>query len=620
MKLLFIHADYIEYETKEKTKFAEEIEDSAKKGKMEECLVVFCSVEKNDNDRTVKIAVDNIKDVLTQLKTKKVLIYPYAHLSSFLATPEKAKELTIAVENLLKEEYEVKRSPFGWYKAFKISCKGHPLSELSREIIAEEKISREEVVEKIKSEFIILTQNGEEFSLDLEENVSVEKFDEIIAQLKISKENDFLSMKTFIASEFLKGEKREESPSIKTMQMHELVDYEDASDSGHFRLYPKGNLIFDLLTKWAKQNAIHLNCMEINTPILYNWALPDIHGQAKSFHERHYIIQMEEEKKEFVLRFAGDFGLFRMMKDATISYKQLPIRIYEFSKSFRLEQKGELSGLKRLRAFHMPDIHCFAKDLEQGWEEYKEIYNSYAEMISGMNIEYVISFRIVKEFYNKYKDKIVELLKFSKKPAFIELLSERKHYWVVKNEFQAIDSVNGSCQLSTVQLDIEDAERYGIVYVDNEGKKHGCIICHSSIGSIERWIYAILENALKKEKPELPFWLSPTQIRLIPVANDFLKNCEEIANNLNARVDIDDREESLSRKIRDAEKEWINFIVVYGKKEKKSGKLSIRLRSGEVKEFTLEELKEEIKKLQKDYPFEKLAVNKFLSKRIVFRG
>ena len=103
---------------------------------------------------------------------------------------------------------------------------------------------------------------------------------------------------------------------------------------------------------------------------------------------------------------------------------------------------------------------------------------------------------------------IVKLLKLVKRPALIELLPERKHYWVLKHEFQVIDSVGGNAQLATVQLDMEDSERYGIRYVDEKGEKKGCIILHSSMGSIERWMYALLEEAAKAQKagkaPSLP--------------------------------------------------------------------------------------------------------------------
>src|SRR3990172_6317411 len=218
------------------------------------------------------------------------------------------------------------------------------------------------------------------------------------------------------------------------MQALELVDYEPAADSGHFRLYPKGALIFELLRLWATDIAREkLGCVQIETPILYDWAQPDINEQAKSFHERHYRITTDEGRT-FVLRFAGDFGLFRMLADATLSYRNLPLRVYEFSKSFRFEQRGEVAGLKRLRAFHMPDIHCFTADVPGGWEEYRLLYEAYDGFVKDSGISYAIAFRVVDSFYREHKDRIVGMLASSGQPALIEVLSEMKHYWAVKHE------------------------------------------------------------------------------------------------------------------------------------------------------------------------------------------
>ena len=161
-----------------------------------------------------------------------------------------------------------------------------------------------------------------------------------------------------------------------------------------------------------------------------------------------------------------------------------------------------------------------------------------------------------------------------------------KHYWILKSEFQAIDSVGGTAQLSTVQLDIEDSERYGIFYADADGRKKGCIIVHSSVGSIERLIYALLEQAEKMKKdgkpPMLPVWLSPTQIRVIPVSGDYVEYALTVVNELEEhkiRVDIDDRDQTLSSKVREAETEWIPFVVVIGERESKGGFVSVRIRS-----------------------------------------
>ena len=612
MRVLLIHADKFEYEIKEPTKMAEPLpENHPKVHTFKEVLVAFSTIESTDDDISAiaETAAADFQDVFTKVRAERMVLYPYAHLSRSLASPKLAVDVLKATEEAIKAKgIEVHRSPFGWYKGFEIKCKGHPLSELSREFTAEKKITREEVVEKISHEFYILTPEGEEYPVDMEDIESLAVLEK------------YPSLKTFIVSEEIGRSKGEEPPSIKAMQKLELVDYEEASDRGHFRMFPKGHLVFSLLEAWAQAIALdRIGAVQIDTPILYDWSFPDIRSQGMSFHERHYTLKTEENR-EFVLRFAGDFGLFRMMKGATLSYRNLPLRVYEFSKSFRLEQRGELTGLKRLRAFHMPDVHCFTKDIEDGWKEYMLLYKNYSDLADATGVEYAVAFRIVKEFYDKYKDNLIELLKYSKKPALIEVLSEMKHYWAVKHEFQGIDSVGGAVQLSTVQLDVDDAERYGIVYTDTDGKKKGCIICHSSIGSIERWIYVLLEEALKHDKPALPYWLSPTQIRMIPVSQEFTEDCFKIADGLDARVDVDDMDDKVGKKIRNAEMEWINMIIVVGEKEKSTGMLPVRMRSGEQVLMTLEQLNEEIAKLSKGYPKARLPLPRLLSKRPTFRG
>ena len=612
MRVLLIHADKFEYEVKEPTKMAEPIpKEYPRKHAFKEALVAFSTIEASDEDvaAIAEAASTDFADVLVKVRAERLVLYPYAHLSSNLASPTLAVNVLKATEAALKAKgIEVHRSPFGWYKGFEIRCKGHPLSELSREFTAEKKATREEVVEKIAKTFYILTPEGEEYPVDMDD----------IDSLKIL--DKYPSLKTFILAEEIGRTKGEEPPSIKAMQKLELVDYEEASDRGHFRMFPKGHLVFSLLEAWAQEIALdRIGAVQIDTPILYDWSFPDIRSQGISFHERHYTLKTEENR-EFVLRFAGDFGLFRMMKGATLSYRNLPLRVYEFSKSFRLEQRGELTGLKRLRAFHMPDVHCFTKDIEDGWKEYMLLYRNYSDLADATGVEYAVAFRIVKEYYAKYKSNLIELLRYSKKPALIEVLSEMKHYWAVKHEFQGIDSVGGAVQLSTVQLEVDDAERYGIVYADTDGKKKGCIICHSSIGSIERWMYVLLEEALKHEKPALPFWIAPTQIRLIPVGEEFVSDCERLADQIDARVDIDDMDDKVGKKIRNAEMEWINMIIVLGEKERGSGLFPVRLRSGEQKPMTLEELKAEVAKLSKGYPKARLPLPKRLSKRPAFRG
>lgn len=142
MRLLLIHADLIEYEVKKKTNYAEQIGEAQKHAKMEDALTAFIAVERDDADDITAIsdrASDAIAEVAQQVDTYKIMLYPYAHLSSELSSPEVAIDVLKQVERSLTE-FEVMRAPFGWYKSFTIKCKGHPLSELSRSIKLERKI------------------------------------------------------------------------------------------------------------------------------------------------------------------------------------------------------------------------------------------------------------------------------------------------------------------------------------------------------------------------------------------------------------------------------------------------------------------------------------------------
>jgi threonyl-tRNA synthetase len=638
MQLLIIHADDFNYSLTGKTPVAEEIDLNLTKETdnfFNEPLVIFCTVEKSDSNNTVGIvkqAFTEIKNIADKLKPEILVLYPYAHLSGSLADPELAVSALNALKTELEPFYKIYRAPFGWYKSFKISCKGHPMSESSRHITDStsnfsklSKKTREDVVKDVASEFYILNYDGAETKIDLK--------NESVLNDKVLK--DFPSLKKVIAYEEFKIKDGETPPSVSAMRRLEIADHEENSDSGHLRFYPKGTLLYKLLSDWAEDIALNrLNCMEIETPLIYNWNKPEIKGQGESFHERHYSVFVPDEKsesggfapnKEFVLRFAGDFGLFSMLKDAKYSYKQLPLRFYEISKSFRYEKSGELSGLRRLRGFTMPDIHSFCLNLEEGFNEYQILYKTYADLAEGTGIEYAVVFRIVKEYYEKYKDKIIELLKYSRKPALIEVLSRMKHYWALKHEFQGVDSVNGSCQLSTVQLDVEDAKRYGLNFTTESGEKAGCIICHSSVGAIERWMYLIIEEALKKNIPVFPLWLSPTQARIIPVSDKFMDFALKIKEDIAAsgiRADIDDRDFSLGKKIMFAEEEWVPYIIVVGQKEAESGILSVRNRYKDRKNFNTatEDFIKEIKTGTEGMPYRKLILPDMLSKRPIFVG
>ncbi|MEM4575867.1 MAG: threonine--tRNA ligase [Candidatus Nezhaarchaeales archaeon] len=618
MKLLLIHADTMSYEVKEKAvEEAEEIINDRQSGTFENALVVFTAVEEEDvraPEIVVNTASEEIMNIFNDVKAEVLVLYPYAHLSSNLARPREALDILVKLEEKLKSHgIKVSRAPFGWYKAFKIACKGHPLSELSKTIKPEVKVTEAIKREVEEGYYVLIEPTGEIVELDRETPYN----DKAVSKYPL--------IKRLIMNERGLKSKKGTPPHIKLMQKLELVDYEPASDVGHFKFLPKGALIKHLLEELAMDIAVNdVGATVVETPMIYRLSVPDIAEQASRFLERDYRFKMDNE--EFTLRFAGDFGLFSMMKKVTMSHRQLPLRIYELSHSFRLEKRGECVGLRRLRSFTMPDIHCFCADLEQGKEEFINLLRKYMKLVKAMNLSYIIVLRAVESFFVENKGWFASLAKDVGEPILLEVLPAMKHYWVVKEEHQFIDSSGGNAQLCTVQLDVEDSERYGIKFVDKDGSKKGCIIVHSSMGSIERWMYALLEQAEKDrivgKPPMLPVWLSPTQVRVIPVSSEYHKEALKIVDDLERvgiRVDMDDRDETVAKKIRDAEVEWIPFIVVVGKREVEESILSVRIRERrETVSMKLNELIETINKACEGKPRAKLWLPRLLSLRPKF--
>ncbi|HNR44946.1 MAG TPA: threonine--tRNA ligase [Methanofastidiosum sp.] len=614
MRILLIHSDYLEYEITSKTKIAEEIEDSLKKGRMEDCLSVFVAVEEGDDDSVIDKAFNEVAEVSKSVKSDKVFLYPYAHLSNNLAPPDIAIKLLKDLENKLKTEYEVKRAPFGYYKAFKVSCKGHPLSELSRSIksqgdteVVSEALKAEE---RIKSSWYILDP-----SLNL---IPQEKFD--------FKKHD--SLKKLAEYEVTHSRKVDMvPPHVEYMKNLELVDYEKGSDPGNLRWYPKGVLIKRLLETRVNDSILEYGGMEVETPIMYSITHPMLSKYLNRFPARQYIVKSGND--DYFLRFAACFGQYLMKHDMIISYKDLPLRLYELTRySFRREQRGELVGLRRLRAFTMPDMHTLATSMDSAKNEFIEQFKLSMKWMEGLNLNYEVAIRFVKSFYDENTEFVERLMSLINRPVLVEMWDERPFYFVMKFEFNFVDSLNKASALSTVQIDIENTERFEIKYFDEDGKEKYPLMLHASIsGAIERNLYALLETAYleskKGKKPMLPLWLSPTQARVLPVGEEQLDYSLKILEELERsgiRVDIDDRDLRLGKKIRDAEKDWVPYIIVIGEDEIKNSTLNIRSREdSSQKNTTVEEFKNSILELVKGKPTRPLPLPRKLSLRASFR-
>lgn len=608
MRILLIHSDYLNYNVKNKTPVAEEIEDAKKQGAFDESLVVFTAVEKDDENNPQGIVKNLVKEVIKtndQVKAENIVLYPYAHLSSSLSSPKVAVQvLKDAEEALNAEGLNVKRVPFGWYKAFEISCKGHPLSELSRTITAEEE--EEEEVEKKPSSWSIL---------DGDKIIDIDDFKFEIDQLE-----------KLVSYELGTGASDAgEPPHVKLMREKELCDYESASDVGNLKWFPKGRLVRDLLADYVYNLVVDQGAMPIETPIFYDLDNEAINVHAAKFGERQY---RTDTKKNLMLRFACCFGAFRVMADPFITWKNLPAKLYELSTySFRFEKKGEVVGLKRLRAFTMPDFHSFCADMNSTLEEFSKQTDMCIQTGVDLDVNYEIIFRATKDFYDENKEWMYSIGKKIGKPVLLEILPERKHYWSCKIDFAAIDYLGRPIENPTVQIDVESGKRFDITYLGEDGKEHYPTILHCSpTGSIERVICSLLEKTaieLDEKAPMLPTWLSPIEVRIITVGEDHKDFANELYDKINAeniRVDVDDRDESVGKKIRNAATEWIPYIFVVGDNEKESGVFSVTVReTGEKVDMTVDELIKEVLDKTKGMPYRGLPLPKDISTRINFQ-
>lgn len=609
MRVLLIHSDYLKYQVKNKTPIAEEIEEAKENGAFEESLVVFSAVEKED-EKSPKAVVTNlvneVKKTNDQVKAENIVLYPYAHLSSSLSAPKVAIEILKDAELALKEEgFDVYRVPFGWYKAFEVSCKGHPLSELSRTITAEAE-DEEEESEKKPSKWLIF-DNGETIETD---TYSYKSSD----------------LEKLVAYELGEGASDEgEPPHVKIMREKELCDYESASDVGNLKWYPKGRLVRDLLADYVYGLVVDLGAMPIETPIFYDLANDAIREHAAKFGERQY---RTDTKKDLMLRFACCFGAFRVLGDSFLTWKNLPAKVYELSTySFRYEKRGEVVGLKRLRAFTMPDMHSFCINMPQTLEQFDNQVDMCVQTGIDLNVNYEAIFRATQEFYDENKEWMFETAKRIGKPLILEILPERKHYWSCKIDFAAIDYLGRPIENPTVQIDVESGNRFDINYIDeNETPQHPTILHCSPTGSIERVICSLLEKTAIEQNehaPMLPTWLSPSQVRILPIAEKHLDYANKLADKIsknNIRVDIDNTDDRVGKKIRNASKEWIPYILVIGDNEIESDSYSVTVReTGEKVDMTADELIAEVSNKNKGMPFRKLPLPRNIAERINFK-
>ncbi|MDD2444941.1 MAG: threonine--tRNA ligase, partial [Candidatus Nanoarchaeia archaeon] len=541
MKTLNLHCDYIKFKALKKAlKQIEEISPNQELvGESKECLVVLTAIEKNDNTKeSIELLIKDIENILSQLQTKNIVLYPYAHLSKNLGNPQIAIEILDKTYSILKEKYNVIKAPFGYYKQFELKVKGHPLSELSREInINEEK--QEEISEKLREQFL--------------KDISKSKLD--TSKLK---ENDHRII----------GKKMD------------LWSFNPVAPGMVF-WHNKGLKIKNNLIKLWRELHREADYQEISTPQVMDRKLWEISGHWSKYGENNF--KTNYEGRDFIVKPMNCPGGMLVYKTSPKSYKDLPLRVGEIGTVHRVELSGVLAGLFRVIQFNQDDAHIFCTE-EQLEKEVKGIIELINKTFSYFKLEFdhvELSTRPEKRIGN---DKIWDL---SEKALENILIKTKMKYTINKGDgafygpkidFHLKDSLNRTWQCSTIQLDMALPERFDLTYTDESGNEKRPIMLHRVIyGSIERFIGIITEHLNGK----YPLWLSPNQIKVLTL-ND---NTKEYANQIYKKlfdegfeVEIDERNETMNKKVRDAQIQRYNYILTIGEKELKESKIAIKKR------------------------------------------
>ena len=627
MRLMMIHADRFSFRVTDKTSvagFAGDLGPGEDRAQLDDALVAFLAVEQQDESAVQDVAeqaVAQIRATAEKVGASRVMVYPYAHLSSDLARPRIATHALDQVFEQLRSErdLEVHRAPFGYYKAYEIACKGHPLSELAMTLLpgggADKAVPTEPAPEStalaaektLRSEWRIYQPDG-----------SYARADEVPF-------DEHQGLKDLYAYERSGSRVAENAPPhIRLMREHELVDYEPASDTGNLRWYPKGLLVKRLLEQRVTEMLVDYGAMEVETPIMYDYGHPGLAKYLQRFPARQYVVKSDD--KEYFLRFAACFGQYMIQHDMVTSYRDLPMRLYELTHySFRREQGGEVAGLRRLRAFTMPDMHSLVRDMAMAKREFISQVSLCLRWLDDLGLECVPAIRFVRSFLDENPGFIQELMAVLGRPALVEVWDDRFFYFVAKFELNFVDTAKKAAGLSTVQIDVENAERFNITYVAEDGTKRHPLLLHTSVpGAVDRNVYAILESqamlVARGEKASWPLWLAPIQMRLVPVSASQVEGAVRLAAQIPYRVDVDDRNEKLGKKVRDAEREWVPYVLVVGDRELSSGLLSVRTRAGEHLEMPLTAFLDRLACETAGKPKRAANTPRLLSQRPIFVG
>ena len=361
---------------------------------------------------------------------------------------------------------------------------------------------------------------------------------------------------------------------------------------------PKGMVLRNTLIEYWRQIHKRYGYVEISTPMILNRELWERSGHWYHYKENMYTTQIDEE--DFAIKPMNCPGGMLVYKLEPHSYRELPLRCGELGLVHRHELSGALHGLFRVRCFTQDDAHIFMTR-DQMKDEIMNVVRLFDEVYSTFGLQYEIELSTMPDDHigtveewevnqNILKDAITAMGK-----SFVINEGDGAFYGP-KLDFHIQDCLGRTWQCGTIQLDSQLPERFELEYTGADGEKHRPVMIHRVVfGSIERFIGVITEHFAGA----FPLWLSPVQVKVLPITDRARARCEELVRILDDkrfRVEADYRNEKIGYKIREAQMQKIPYMLVIGDKEAEDGSLSVRTRTGEQLTMSVDEFLEKIRK------------------------
>jgi threonyl-tRNA synthetase len=543
LKILQLHADFIEYQPiKKEIAGAEPAEKKAVRE--DDVVVLFTAVEAGDGEPEAKQAVDEAKSFLPKLGAKRIMLYPFAHLSQNLASPDQALKVLKSMESEARSAgLDVSKAPFGWNKALQIKVKGHPLAEMSRSYGA--------------SSVTSATPKAHRASREPTEEEALSRI----------KKSDFGSLP--------------ETDHRVIGERLGLFSFQEPSP-GMVYWHDKGLRLKNLLADFLRSELRARGYMEISTPALANTTLWKVSGHTAHYRDNMFLTQLGDE--ELGMKPMNCPSTFLIYKTRKWSFRELPVRYAIFDPLYRNELSGVASGLFRVKALTQDDAHVIATE-EQAGEELADMLDMMKKVYGVFGLEYKvkISTRPDDSMGSDAEwERATSALISAVKSGEMEYQVKEKegNFYAPKIDVDIRDSLGREWQCGTFQYDLQMPKRFRLTYTGPDGKEHTPVVLHRTIlGSLERFVGVMLEHY----KGTLPIWISPVQARVLPLSDEHVPYAQTVLQEIRSsgvRTEGDFSSGTLGSKVRDAQLQKIPYVVVVGAKEEESKTIAVRTRDG----------------------------------------